>query len=197
MYKTHGQKTGTNYQPQVLLDLSHQLSTVVLVILATIPDWVGTNALFAGDSIKLADSNFCSKSHVQSTFWDLPRLATYQDKQKKNRIAKNTYEIRSKSNISGQKFVALLCFLEVSFLPLGGGKFRTHKIDRPKAMRDRRGSMDDAFSPFVSMPSVVDLNAGGKRPLLVDQRKPSALKETGKLLKDVCSCWWLKSCTSW
>ena len=91
MYKTHGQKTGTNYQPQVLLDLSHQLSTVVLVVLATfatIPDWVGTNALFAGDSIKLADSNFCSKSHVQSTFWDLPRLATYQDKQKKNRIAK-------------------------------------------------------------------------------------------------------------
>ena len=85
------------------------------------------------------------------------------------------------------KNLLLSCAFGSPFLPwvvkLPGPKNRP-----PKAMRDRRGSMDDAFSPFVSMPSVVDLNAGGKRPLLVDQRKPSALKETGKLPKDVCSC---------
>lgn len=34
------------------------------------------------------------------------------------------------------------------------------------AMRPRRGSFDDAFSPMVSMPSVVDLDAAGAKKCL-------------------------------
>ena len=52
-------------------------------------------------------------------------------------------------------------------------------------MRDRRGSMDDAFSPFVSMPSVVDLNAGAP-VVTADQRVRLPPKKSLESMEDVC-----------
>eukprot|EP00435_Cladocopium_sp_Y103_P055316 s1524_g18.t1 len=47
------------------------------------------------------------------------------------------------------------------------------------AMRDRRGSFDDAFSPMVSMPSVVDLDSGTRLEKdLLGSKEPRKHRET-------------------
>ena len=101
--------------------------------------------------------NFWQQAHIKSTSWDrfttssnLPMNAVLKNTQKKCEIR---YKKCEPPFFTGQKFLVLLSLLSPSCL-----WSKLHSST--SAMRDRRGSMDDAFSPFVSMPSVVDLNAG-------------------------------------